>query len=743
MPVVSYSRKVFVPVTELCRDVCHYCTFAKRPRQLESPYMSPAQVLAVAEAGKASDCKEILFTLGDKPELRYKTARDALAELGFATTVQYVEYLSRLVFEKTGLLPHINAGVMSKNEMRRLKRVSVSQGLMLESAADRLCERGGPHFGSPDKLPALRLENIRFAGELQIPFTSGILIGIGETREERVQSLEALAELHAEFGHMQEIIIQNFRAKPDTRMASAPEPDIEDLLWTIRCARDVFGDAMPIQTPPNLNQDHIDQILAAGVDDWGGISPLTPDYVNPEAPWPHIHELAEQTRKSGRTLVERLAVYPKYLYPDSPFVDSAFLRTANQHTDSEGYVRSDNWCAGRAGDPPYAVPRVTGSLRPRTHDPLSRSLWRAHRGVALEEQEIVRLFAARGTDFDTVCAAADALRKDVNGDTVTYVVNRNINYTNICYFRCGFCGFSKGKHAEHLRGKSYNLGLDEITTRAEQAYAKGATEVCLQGGIHPSYTGDTYLEICRAIHDAVPALHIHAFSPLEIWQGAHSKGVSLSDFLQQLQEAGLASLPGTAAEVLVDEVRERICPDKIKTAQWLEVVATAHAIGLNTTSTIMFGHLDQPRHWAKHLLLLRSLQEKTGGITEFVPLPFVHTQTPLFAKGKARKGPTFREAILMHAVSRLVLHPLISNIQTSWTKMGIEGAKGCLNAGCNDLGGTLMNESISRAAGAEHGQEVPASQMIEIAQSIGRPAQQRSTLYADPFVAQSKAKWSL
>lgn len=427
MNVVSYSRKVFVPVTELCRDVCHYCTFAKSPRKLQSPYMSPEQVLAVAEAGKANDCKEVLFTLGDKPELRYKAARDALGELGFDSTLQYVEYLAQRVFAETGLLPHINAGVMSKDEMRRLKRVAVSQGLMLESAADRLCESGGPHFGSPDKLPVRRLENIRFAGELQIPFTSGILIGIGETRDERIQSLEALAELHGEYGHIQEIIIQNFRAKPDTKMASAPEPDLAELLWTIRSARQVFGDDMPIQTPPNLNHASIDQILAAGVDDWGGISPVTPDFVNPEAPWPHIDALAEQSRAAGKTLVERLAVYPKYLYPDSPFVDPQFLHAANQHIDSEGYVRSDNWCAGLAIDPPCTVPRITNVSRPQTHDPLSRTLWRARRGLPLTEQEIVQLFAVREADFDEVCAAADALRKDVNGDTVSMAARRSGN----------------------------------------------------------------------------------------------------------------------------------------------------------------------------------------------------------------------------------------------------------------------------------------------------------------------------
>jgi len=694
--------------------------------------MSPADVLSTAKAGRAMGCKEILFTLGDKPEIRYRAAREALADLGFATTLEYVEHLAEHVFNETGLLPHINAGVMTPDEMERLKRVSISQGLMLESTSERLCKRGGPHYGSPDKSPFLRLQNIRTAGELQIPFTTGILFGIGETREERVESLQAIAELHSEFGHIQEVIIQNFRAKPGTKMAAAAEPDIDELLWTIRVARDVFGSEMSIQTPPNLNRGHFRRILDAGINDWGGISPVTPDYVNPEAPWPQIEKLDAETRAAGKTLVERLAVYPQYLYPGSRFIEPRLLSAAVQHIDSEGFVRSDDWCPGSAVATPYSVPRRTTLIRSSADNSLTLALRRARNGLALEEHEVARLFATRDVEFDEVCAAADELRKEVSGDVVTYVVNRNINYTNICYFRCGFCGFSKGKHADNLRGKSYKLGLDEIIARAEEAYAKGATEVCLQGGIHPSYTGKTYLEICRAIQAAVPSIHIHAFSPLEIWQGAQTLGIDVSRFLEQLQRAGLSSMPGTAAEILDDGVRARLCPDKIKTDQWLDVISTAHSVGLKTTSTIMFGHLDQPIHWAKHLLLLRTLQEKSGGITEFVPLPFVHFQTPLFAKGLARKGPTFRESILMHAIGRLVLHPCITNIQTSWTKMGAEGAKSCLNAGCNDLGGTLMNESISRAAGAEHGQEIPPSQMIEIARSIGRPAELRTTLYARP-----------
>ena len=731
--IVSYSRKVFVPVTRLCRDVCHYCTFARSPREVGSPYLSVTDVLESAKSGKRAGCKELLFTLGDKPELRYRTARDALAILGFDTTLKYVEYLASRVFEDTGLLPHINAGVMSRGEMASLKKVSVSQGLMLESSADRLCLRGGPHFGSPDKLPSKRLENIRFAGELSIPFTTGLLIGIGESRSERLEALEALAELHAQYGHIQEVIIQSFRAKPRTPMSNHSEPDIEELVWTIRLARDVFGSEMPLQCPPNLSSGHLQKVLDAGIDDWGGVSPVTPDYVNPEAPWPHIDRLRAETAAAGKTLTERLAVYPKYLTPGSKWVDERFFSAILPLVDGAGYVREDDWYPGISTTIPYSVQQpARNSTSPRK---TSTSQWldMAIRGVELPASAIVGLFKARSTEFQDICFAAHELRERVSGEDVTYVVNRNINYTNVCYFKCGFCGFSKGNHAQHMRGKSYNLSLDEIANLAVEALNKNATEVCLQGGIHPRFTGDTYLNICRAINEAAPSLHIHAFSPLEIWQGAQTLGIRVPAFLEQLQRAGLRSLPGTAAEVLVDSVRKQICPDKISSGQWIDVVATAHEVGLKTTSTIMFGHLDSYEHWAEHLLRLRRLQEQTGGITEFVPLPFVHAQTPLNTKNMVRHGPTYREAVLMHSIARLVLYPRINNIQTSWVKMGIDGARNCLNAGCNDLGGTLMNESITRAAGGEHGQELDPSRMHDIADSIGRKARQRTTLYGAPI----------
>ncbi|MGH7052601.1 MAG: 5-amino-6-(D-ribitylamino)uracil--L-tyrosine 4-hydroxyphenyl transferase CofH [Stellaceae bacterium] len=734
--LVSYSRKVFIPLTQLCRDVCHYCTFAHPPRPGEPLYLDADEVLAIARAGARAGCHEALFTLGDKPELRYPAARAALHRRGHETTLSYLAEMAELVLRETGLLPHLNPGVMTPAEIARLREVSVSQGIMLESAAERLCARGGPHFGSPDKRPAVRLATIAAAGEAAVPFTTGILIGIGETRRERIESLLALRDLQERYGHIQEIIIQNFRAKPGTRMAEAPEPDLAEHLWTIAAARLVFGGAMNIQAPPNLAPDALQPMIAAGINDWGGVSPVTPDHVNPEAPWPTLAALAADTAAAGKTLVERLAIYPAYAEDSERWLAPALRTPVLQARDIDGLARPDAWIAGAGCEPPGPHPRAMRASLPRARvrvreGALQPILDRACSGETLAEEEIVRLFAARGDEFAKVCAAADRLRREVNGDTVSYVVTRNINYTNICYFRCQFCAFSKGKLAENLRGRPYDLSLDEIVRRAEEAWERGATEVCLQGGIHPEYTGATYLAICRAIKSALPGMHVHAFSPLEVWQGAKTLGRTLPDFLRELKSAGLGSLPGTAAEILDDEVRAVICPDKIKTNEWLEVMESAHRVGLRATTTIMYGHVDAPRHWARHLLRLRQLQARTGGFTEFVPLPFVPMETPIFLKGRARRGPTWREAVLMHAVARLALHPLIPNIQTSWVKMGPGGIAHCLKAGANDLGGTLMNESITRAAGAVNGEEMPPESMEGLIRSLGRTPRQRTTLYGD------------
>jgi FO synthase len=726
--LVSYSRKVFIPLTQLCRDVCHYCTFAHPPRKGERVYLDRDQVLDIARAGAKAGCHEALFTLGDKPELRYRAAREELEALGHETTLSYLAEMAGLVLKETGLLPHLNPGLLTRDDLEALRKVSVSQGIMLESASEWLSQRGGPHFGSPDKLPARRLATIAAAGEAAVPFTSGILIGIGETRRERIEALLALRDLHDRYGHIQEIIVQNFRAKPDTRMAAAPEPDQDDHLWTIAVARLIFGPAMNLQAPPNLMPDALEAMIAAGINDWGGVSPVTPDHVNPEAPWPALDRLAQRTAAAGKLLVERLAIYPEYALDPARWLDPALRTPTLRLIDTQGLARTDPWSPGAGTAPPSAGRRTRN---PALTAPLEPILARATAGETLGERDIVALFEARGDAFDLVCETADRLRRAVNGDTVSYVVTRNINYTNICYFRCQFCAFSKGKLSENLRGKPYNLDMSEIVRRCEEAWERGATEVCLQGGIHPEYTGATYLNVCRAIKQAVPGLHIHAFSPLEIWQGAKTLGRTLPDFLAELRDAGLSSLPGTAAEILDDEVRAIICPDKVKTAEWLEVMAAAHAVGLRSTVTIMYGHVDRYEHWARHLLRIRTLQARTGGFTEFVPLPFVPMEAPISLKGRARLGPTYREAILMHAVARLALHPLIPNIQTSWVKLGSAGAASCLNAGCNDLGGTLMNESISRAAGASFGQEMPPEAMEELIRSLGRTPRQRTTLYGD------------
>ncbi len=731
---VTYSRKVFIPLTQLCRDVCHYCTFAKAPRNLKAAYLTSEEVLAIARAGREAACKEALFTLGDRPEARYAAARTALAALGASSTLDYLERMARLVLEETGLLPHLNPGVLSSAELSRLRPVSVSMGLMLESAADRLCERGGAHFGSPDKAPAKRLASLQAAGELGVPMTTGLLIGIGETRRERIDSLLALRTLHDTHGHLQELIIQNFRAKPGTKMANAPEPAVEEQLWTIAVARLLFGPGMSIQAPPNLQAKALDSLVRAGINDWGGVSPVTPDHVNPEAPWPHLSELARATNAAGRELIERLALTPAYAAQPQSWTDPKITSRVRRLTDSRGFARLDRWYAGsRCELPPtaahWSAARSTMLARGRCNARISAILAAARHGHELRETDIVRLFSVEGRELAAVVDTANALRRETVGETVTYVVNRNINYTNICLYHCGFCAFSKGRGSTDLRGPAYNLELDEIARRTLEAAAAGATEVCLQGGIHPSFTGETYLNIVRAVKQVVPRMHVHAFSPLEIQHGASTLGLSLASYLERLRDAGLSTLPGTAAEILDDEIRDIICPDKLRTAEWLEVIGTAHEVGLRTTSTIMFGHVEQPVHWARHLQRLRTLQARTRGITEFVPLAYVHMEAPLWRKGRTRSGPTFREAVLMHAVPRLVLHPLISNIQTSWVKMGPEGAAVCLQAGANDLGGTLMNESITRAAGGAHGQELDAAKLQALAQGLGRPSRQRTTLY--------------
>jgi len=744
--IVSYSPKVFIPLTELCRDVCHYCTYAKTPRRVAEPYLDREKVLAIAREGREAGCREALFTLGDKPELRYETARNALKEMGHDTTLDYLAEVAALVRRETGLLPHLNAGVMSFSDYQRLRKIAPSMGMMLETASARLSQRGGPHYGSPDKLPSVRLDSIRAAGEARVPFTTGILIGIGETRSERFDSLVALRELHEQYSHIQEIIIQNFVPKPGTKMATTPAADRKELLWTVAIARHVFGPGMSIQVPPNLNANDPAELIRAGISDWGGVSPVTPDHVNPESPWPHVQDLADITAAANKILVPRLTVYPSYIQDRDQWIDSGLIGAVLRHADSDGYARDDSrpeeWAAGADVTPPWRLQRADAGNHGVFDSRLSRILGRSRSGKRLTQSDVELLFRVRGSSVAAVCHAADQLRFEEAGDVVTYVVNRNINYTNICLYKCSFCAFSKGKTSENLRGTPYVVDLEEIARRTAEAWGRGATEVCLQGGIHPAFTGQTYIDICRAAKRAAPEIHVHAFSPLEITHGARTLGVSVEHFLAQLQDAGLGTLPGTAAEILDDDIRRIICPDKITAGEWLSTIAAAHGLGLHTTSTIMFGHLENIQHWARHLLAIRDLQERSGGITEFVPLPYVHMEAPMHRRGLSRPGPTYRETILMHAVARLVLHPLVPNIQVSWVKLGEAGVTDCLNAGANDLGGTLTNESISRAAGASHGQEMVPDSMSRLIKSIGRSPRQRNTLYGDAPAEQASASFA-
>jgi FO synthase len=727
----TYSRKVFIPLTKLCADVCHYCTFATTPAQLHAPYLSPAEVLDIARAGLAAGCKEALFTLGDSPERRYAVARDWLAEHGFGRTIDYVRHCAELVLNETGLLPHINAGLMDEADFASLRPFAPSAGLMLETLSDRLGEKGEAHHGSPDKVPALRMASLEAAGRAKMPVTSGILVGIGETPRERIEALIALRDLNRAHGHLQEVIVQNFCPKPGTKMAGAAEASEDDFLRALAAARIVLDDAVSVQAPPNLNAERLIELLDAGIDDWGGISPVTKDHVNPEAPWPEIALLEEVCAAYGRPLVERLTIYPRFVATDArEWIDPALRPAVLKLSDAEGLGRDSVWSPGVTGPIPATPQLPLGQILPGpTARQLHRILDRAANGNELSVAEIVALFATRGAAAQAVVEAADALRREAKGDEVTYVINRNINYTNICTHTCSFCAFSKTSSKGGFRDKPYNLDLSEIADRAREAVAKGATEVCLQGGIHPSYTGETYRSIVRAVKDACPDLHVHAFSPLEVTQGAKTLGMSIRDYLMMLKDEGLGSLPGTAAEILHDDIRRQICPDKLTSAEWLGVVRDAHSVGIPTTSTIMYGHLERTEHWAAHLLALRRQQQESGGFTEFVPLPLVHMEAPMYRKGQSRKGPSWREALMMHAVARIVLFTQIDSIQCSWVKLGVDGAAAVLAAGANDLGGVLMNESISRAAGAAHGQELTVDNLAEVAHAAGRMLRQRTTLY--------------
>jgi FO synthase len=753
---VTYSPKVFIPLTMLCRDKCGYCTFAQPPARLENPYLSAEQVLAIAKQGARMGCHEALFTLGERPELRYEVAKDWLKANGFDSTVHYLHDMAALVLKETGLLPHANAGALYKDELAMLRKVSPSQGMMIESLRDDLeC-----HRGAPDKEPQRRLDTLQWAGELNIPFTTGILVGIGETREDRIDALEAIAASHAKYGHVQEVIVQNFLPKPRTGMQhEAPCPE-DEYLWSIAAARIILPSNIHLQAPPNLSDD-FSILLDAGIDDWGGVSPVTADHVNPERPWPALDKLREATEAKGKSLAPRLTVYPEFVINPEKWFDPSLDFALLDRSDAEGLARDDSgqvwpekvtaadvvhdgaevvlvghrstqWYSGANNAPPMLIPFERMGEGEKITGPVAEVLRGVELGHRINELEIVTLFGARGPEVRAIAHVADDLRKQIVGDEVTWVHNRNINYTNVCTFKCRFCGFSKGPLSLNLRGTPYLLTLDDIAERAKEAWDLGATEVTLQGGIHPDFDGDYYIDVTRAVKDAVPDMHVHGFTALEVTEGAKRLGESLFSYITRLKEAGLASLPGTAAEILDDDIRNIICSDKINTEEWLDCHQVAHEAGLKSNITIMFGSVEHPLSWAKHIVRTRALQEVTGGFTEFIPLPFVHMASPIYLQHKARRGPTFRETVLMHAIGRIAYRGLIDNVQVSWTKIGQEGAQQLLRAGCNDMGGTLMNENISRAAGANHGQLMTEESFRAIAEPLGRSLRQRTTTYGRP-----------
>ncbi|MGW2239063.1 bifunctional FO biosynthesis protein CofGH [Streptomyces sp. NPDC001759] len=770
--VITYSKSVFVPLTRLCRDKCHYCTFVTVPGKLRRAghgmFMSPDEVLDIARKGAALGCKEALITLGDKPEERWPEAREWLDAHGYDDTIAYVRAISVRILEETGLLPHLNPGVMSWTDFQRLKPVAPSMGMMLETTATRLwSEPGGPHYGSPDKEPAVRLRVLEDAGRSSVPFTSGLLIGIGETYEERAESLFALRKVSRAYHGIQELIIQNFRAKPDTAMRGMPDAELDELVATVAVARHIMGPSACLQAPPNLVEGEYERLIGAGIDDWGGVSPLTIDHVNPERPWPQIEELTERSRAAGFELRERLCVYPEFVTRGEPWLDPRLRPHVRALADPEtGLALPDAVVEGRPWQEPEEA--FTASGRTDLHTSIDTEGRTADRredfdevygdwaelreaaapGMAperidtdvrsalataaddptkLTDDEALALLHADGPALDALTRIADDVRRSAVGDEVTYIVTRNINFTNVCYTGCRFCAFAQRR----TDADAYTLSLEQVADRAQQAWDVGAVEVCMQGGIHPDLPGTAYFDIARAVKERVPGMHVHAFSPMEVVNGATRTGMSIREWLTAAKEAGLDTIPGTAAEILDDEVRWILTKGKLPTATWIEVIETAHELGIRSSSTMMYGHVDQPRHWLGHLRTLAGIQQRTGGFTEFVTLPFIHTNAPVYLAGIARPGPSVRDNRAVTAMARLLLHPYIPNIQTSWVKLGTEGAAEMLRSGANDLGGTLMEETISRMAGSSYGSYKSVKDLIAVAEAAGRPARPRTTLYGE------------
>ena len=765
--IVTYSKKVFIPLTRLCRDRCHYCTFATTPGRVHSPYLSPDEVLEIARQGAALGCKEALFTLGDAPEDRWEAARQWLEEAGYDSTLDYVRAMSIRVLEETGLLPHLNPGVMSWQDLQRLKPVAPSMGMMLETTSRRLFEeKGQPHFGSPDKDPAIRLRVLEDAGRSNVPFTTGLLIGIGETLVERADSIFALRKVARQYNGIQEVIIQGFRVKPDTAMRNDADVPLDEWLAAIAVTRIVLGPRMRVQAPPNLvDLAECKLLLDAGVDDFGGVSPLTPDHVNPERPWPQLDDLTKVTAAAGFTLRERLTAHPEYLR--EPWLDPRLISHVEALVDPESGLANEDampkglpwqepdggWdSVGRTdlhtaidtegrrtetrsdfdaayGDWDVLREDVAQRKAPERIDgDVKEALAAAERDPAgLSDEHALTLMTATGPALDQLAHLADELRKATVGDDVTYVVNRNINFTNVCYTGCRFCAFAQRR----TDADAYSLSMDEVAQRAEEAWVIGATEVCMQGGIHPDLPGTAYADLVRAVKDRVPEMHVHAYSPMEIVNGSVRTGLSIEEFLISVKEAGLDSIPGTAAEILDDDVRWILTKGKLPTASWIEVISTAHKVGLPSSSTMMYGHVDSPHHWVQHLRTIASVQDRTGGFTEFVLLPFIHTNSPIYLAGVARPGPTYDENRAVHAMARIMLHGRIDNIQCSWVKLGVDGCVAVLNGGVNDIGGTLMEETISRMAGSKHGSRKSIEELTAMATAANRPARQRTTTYGE------------